>query len=559
MNNKKKLKLILIIGIVFILTILGITYAFFTYTRTGENNKLIAGEVYLNYVEENELTLNNAIPETKASALLKTDNVFKFQIEGKNTSTMDIFYDIVITYGDTQTGKTRLKDSDIRIYLEKDGVPVVDGVTYDSWNKRVLYKDKMPALTNNHTVYNYELRIWIDEDVKVSDTDPTADYNTTTWNTSYASMRVNVNSGDAILMPGTMARLGSVADIKFWSDEIENVKGNIKEINFVQLENSAIDTRYNAATIKSDVSTNVEQPIKAWLEVNATDSTKYTMYVASEEKIYFPSDSSYMFGLFSELVTINFDNIDTSQVTNMNCMFAYVQKITSLDLSNFDTRQVGDMNSLFGMCSNLQEIIGLNKLNTSQVTNMAAMFIYCSSLTSLDLSDFDTKKVTNMSGMFSYCSGLTSLDLSSFDTSQVTNMIQMFGGCSSLISLDVSGWNTSQVTNMYAMFAACESLTSLDVSNFDTSQVVDMTYMFNTCGLLSTLNINGFTFNNVTNKQFMFHGTGANLPSGTYTTVYVKADYVLDGTTYSPQTWILNLGTSDRPSGWSTANVLIKQ
>ena len=198
MNDKKKLELILIITGVFLLTILGITFAFYNYTRTGENNKLIAGEVYLKYIENNQLTLNNAIPETKAQALLKENNIFSFKVEGKNTSTMDIFYDIIITYGDSQTGKTRLNDSDIRIYLEKDGVPIVDGITLEDWDKRVIYTDKMPALTNNHTVYNYELRMWVDENVTVSDTDTTANYTTSIWNNSYASMRINVNSGDTV-------------------------------------------------------------------------------------------------------------------------------------------------------------------------------------------------------------------------------------------------------------------------------------------------------------------------------------------------------------------------
>ena len=83
---------------------------------------------------------------------------------------------------------------------------------------------------------------------------------------------------------------------------------------------------------------------------------------------------------------------------------------------------------------------------------MGYMFCYCSSLTNLDVSNFNTANVTNMYGMFSNCSKLTSLDLSNFDTANVTDM----------------GW----------MFCTCSSLTSLDVSNFDTANVTDMGYMF---------------------------------------------------------------------------------
>lgn len=76
--------------------------------------------------------------------------------------------------------------------------------------------------------------------------------------------------------------------------------------------------------------------------------------------------------------------------------------------------------------------------DTSEITNMDNMFIYCTSLKSIDLSNFDTSAVKNMNNMFYGCSSLTTLDLSNFDTSAVTSMIQMFVGCSSLTSLDLS-------------------------------------------------------------------------------------------------------------------------
>ena len=54
----------------------------------------------------------------------------------------------------------------------------------------------------------------------------------------------------------------------------------------------------------------------------------------------------------------------------------------------------------------------------------------------------------------------------------------MFCGCSSLTSIDVSNFNTSKVTTMSNMFQDCGSLTQLDVTNFDTSKVDNMTQMF---------------------------------------------------------------------------------
>jgi len=68
---------------------------------------------------------------------------------------------------------------------------------------------------------------------------------------------------------------------------------------------------------------------------------------------------------------------------------------------------------------------------------MGHTFKYCSSLTSLDLSNFNTSKVTNMYGMFAYCPSLTSLDLSNFDTSKVTTMYRMFYQCINLEYINI--------------------------------------------------------------------------------------------------------------------------
>ena len=87
---------------------------------------------------------------------------------------------------------------------------------------------------------------------------------------------------------------------------------------------------------------------------------------------------------------------------------------------------------------------------------MGGMFSSCSSLTSLDLRNFDTSKVTTMGYMFEYCSSLTSLDLRNFDTSNVTFMRGMFGGCSKLTQITVSNkWVIGSSTIATNMFNAC--------------------------------------------------------------------------------------------------------
>lgn len=76
-----------------------------------------------------------------------------------------------------------------------------------------------------------------------------------------------------------------------------------------------------------------------------------------------------------------------------------------------------------------------------------------------------------MSNWFNGCKNMTTCDLDKLDTSNVTDMYGMFSGCSSLTSVgDLSGWNTSNVTYMLSMFASCSKL-SADCSNWNVSKV----------------------------------------------------------------------------------------
>ena len=127
--------------------------------------------------------------------------------------------------------------------------------------------------------------------------------------------------------------------------------------------------------------------------------------------------------------------------------------------------------------TNLQSITGLSYLNTSEVTNMAYMFMLCTSLTSLDVSHFNTSKVTDMNSMFCKCSSLTSLDLSSFNTSKVTKMGWMFSNCSNLRTIYVgSGWSTAAVTSSNDMFRDCTNLVGGQGTTYNESNPWDKTY-----------------------------------------------------------------------------------
>ena len=127
----------------------------------------------------------------------------------------------------------------------------------------------------------------------------------------------------------------------------------------------------------------------------------------------------------------------------------------------------------FSGMENLQSITGLSYLNTSNVTDMCAMFQNCKTLTSLDMSGFNTSNVTDMGDMFNNCKALTTnLDLSSFDTHNVTNMICMFQNCYALKTIYVGdGWNTDAVTYSEEMFRNCRKLVGCQGTVYDSNHM----------------------------------------------------------------------------------------
>ena len=134
----------------------------------------------------------------------------------------------------------------------------------------------------------------------------------------------------------------------------------------------------------------------------------------------------------------------------------------------------------------LNQIEGIENLNTENVKDMRDMFFDCSGLISLDVTHFNTENVTSMSSMFNSCRGLTSLDVTHFNTENVTSMNGMFSGCRGLISLDVTHFNTANVKSMSFMFSWCNKLKEIYVSDkFVTDDVISSTYMFSYCGSLS--------------------------------------------------------------------------
>lgn len=221
------------------------------------------------------------------------------------------------------------------------------------------------------------------------------------------------------------------------------------------------DTKAPENTSVQDLSSIGDGSVVGWWE-----GTTYKISTqVSSKKVIFNEDCSAMFFQCSKLSSIDFTNVDTSQVTSMEGMFVY-SSMTSLDVSNFDTSNVTEMSLMFAG-TNITTL-DLSNFDTSKVTTMAGMFEDCKQLTSLNVTSFNTSAVTSMSEMFETCTLLTSLDLSSFDTTNVSNVTSMFKKDSNLEKIYVGEnfvLDAAEDDSRFPMFLGCSKLPNYNSEN----------------------------------------------------------------------------------------------
>ena len=139
------------------------------------------------FIENNILVLNSSMP------------YFEFTVGGKNTTTnKDIWYEIVLSYGDNHpTRTTRIRDDLLKFRLveTKDGVEttVVDNKSYSNLNNHRIWVDTINKNTTTEVTHTYRLYMWIDNNAVIGNVNQ--DYTMEEWNDVYASIKVNV-TGD---------------------------------------------------------------------------------------------------------------------------------------------------------------------------------------------------------------------------------------------------------------------------------------------------------------------------------------------------------------------------
>ena len=253
--------------------------------------------------------------------------------------------------------------------------------------------------------------------------------------------------------------------------------------------------------------TSCESTPESWEETNC-----YDLYIGQDGGVVAPTNSTRLFSNYSNVVSIDLQNLNTDYVTNMNGILSSMPKLVNLNVSNWDTSNVINMNNMFYRSNGLT-VLDLRHFDVSNVTNMNYMFgDYSKSMgltEIIGIEDFDTSNVTDFGAMFKGCGNIEILDLNNWDILKGNRFEYLFDNCNNLSTLSIDNWNATPAGNLTNLFKNCYKLTSLNLSNWNTSNVIKIEGLFWGDSLLTYINLDGWDLSNVTSADkiaYVFNG-----------------------------------------------------
>ena len=208
MNNKKNKTLFVVLG-VFALVIVttAASFAFFTYSRTGETTTTItSGDIEFSFIEGSNASLVNAFPVSDSVGAGDTTGEYTFDVKMKSSSSTNrMTYNVYLLDDNGESGNY-FKNNQIKFSLVKNGTYVantsssagvklsdIEGFEEETSSGEGLVLENQEISAN--VTDNYKLRIWISDDVVYSNDIDENGSMTGKYNSYTYSLKVKVTSG----------------------------------------------------------------------------------------------------------------------------------------------------------------------------------------------------------------------------------------------------------------------------------------------------------------------------------------------------------------------------
>ena len=163
------------------------------------------------------------------------------------------------------------------------------------------------------------------------------------------------------------------------------------------------------------------------------------------------------------------ENLDTSECTDMSGAFSSLSFMKKLDLSSFDTSKVVKFDGMIN--SNAIESVNVSGFKFDSCQSLVS-FIRGNKLTEINLSGIDVSKCTTIKAFVTNCAALEELDCTSFNPRNVELLQNAFCSNASLKSIKFGEFqpgidNDQTYIKFNKMFLDCPSLEEIDFATFD--------------------------------------------------------------------------------------------
>lgn len=253
---------------------------------------------------------------------------------------------------------------------------------------------------------------------------------------------------------------------------------------------------------------------EAW-DASISDNNQAVVYRVGNELfikgnkngIFANNNSSEMFSGFTSLVEIvGFEKLNADNITNMTAMFKNCNKLKSVDLAHFKNVKPTDMMNVFSGCKELC-YVDLCVLDLSDVNKYTNLFYNCTSLKSVEFpEDASINKASIYClNMYYNCSSIEKIDMTVFSGKNI-NIASTFSGCSNLKSVE---FGVNKLLSFNSTFLNCSSLKRVDIKGFDVSGIENMNKLFEGCVALTELILpDDFNTSKVKTMRAMFKDCG---------------------------------------------------
>lgn len=225
-----------------------------------------------------------------------------------------------------------------------------------------------------------------------------------------------------------------------------------------------------------------------------------TLYIEGDFK---PETMVQTFEGVSNLTTLNFDNLDTSNCTSMEGTFSGLTTFNNWNfLNNLDTSKVKNMSNLFAYSSTLTEMptfsmasvedasymfeqTGISKIKPNILGNniktAEGMFSLCTNLDLADISDYTTifghnNNLTNVSHLFEMCSKVSTVGIH-----------DVFTYVEDPTGMEPGGYELDQTKLNNQLFTYCPNITDMSYILEDTGITSIPMGLFYHCPKLTTV------------------------------------------------------------------------